>query len=147
MIYSLSGGDILWTCNFEIKLHKRHQSLAIPGLSSGIDRPHCYAMRFTELGWVPKRNNLSLNTGSAIADIEARPPDVRFTPPLKADIRQSSDLMSFESSIASRRQPIKRTVFFAKIIKIRPHVHHRAGCALDEIVRHELAAVPVKIVA
>jgi len=44
-------------------------------------------------------------------------------------------------------QAIKRTVFFAKIIKIWSHVHHRAGCALYEIVRHELAAVPVKIVA
>ena len=46
-----------------------------------------------------------------------------------------------------RGQPIKRAIFFAKIIKIRPHVHRRTGCALDEIVRHELAAVPVKIVA
>jgi hypothetical protein len=55
--------------------------------------------------------------------------------------------MSFESSIAFRRQPIKRTVFFAEIIKIRPHVHRRAGRALDEIVRNELAAVPLKIVA
>src|SRR5215467_9499781 len=48
---------------------------------------------------------------------------------------------------ARLRQPIERTVFFAKIIKIRSHVHRGARCTLDEIVRHELAAMPVKTVA
>ena len=46
-----------------------------------------------------------------------------------------------------RGQPIKRAVFFAKIVKIRPYSHRLACCELDEAVRHKLAAAPVKIVA
>jgi hypothetical protein len=46
-----------------------------------------------------------------------------------------------------RKQPTKRTVFLAKIVEIRLRVHFGAGCALNEIVWLELAAVPVKIVA
>ena len=34
-----------------------------------------------------------------------------------------------------------------KIIEVWPHTHGSIGCALDEIVGNELAAVPVKIVA
>jgi hypothetical protein len=45
------------------------------------------------------------------------------------------------------RRVRERAVLFAKIVKIRPHIHRRTGCTLDEIVRHELAAVPVKVVA
>ena len=48
--------------------------------------------------------------------------------------------------LRARGQPIKRAVFFAKIVKIRPYSHRLTSCALDQIVRHELAAVPVKIV-
>ena len=48
--------------------------------------------------------------------------------------------------LRARGQPIKRAVFFAKIAKIRPYSHRLTSCALDQIVGHELAAVPVKIV-
>ena len=48
--------------------------------------------------------------------------------------------------LRARGQPIKRAVFFAKIAKIRPYSHPLTSCALDQIVGHELAAVPVKIV-
>ena len=48
--------------------------------------------------------------------------------------------------LRARGQPIKRAVFFSKIVKIRPYSHRLTSCALDQIVGHELAAVPVKIV-
>jgi hypothetical protein len=50
-------------------------------------------------------------------------------------------------SLRVRGEPIRRTVFFPKINKIWLHLHHSSGCAFDEIVRRELAAVLVKIVA
>jgi hypothetical protein len=63
------------------------------------------------------------------------------------DTRSGLDCKTAPAVRRVRGQPIKGTVFFAKIIKIWPHIHRRAGCALDEIVRHELAAVPVKVIA
>ena len=41
----------------------------------------------------------------------------------------------------------ERAVLLVKIVEIRPHIHGLISCAPDEIVGHELAAVPVKIVA
>ena len=40
----------------------------------------------------------------------------------------------------------ERAVLLVKIVEIRPHIHGLISCAPDEIVGHELAAVPVKIV-
>src|SRR5215472_12169384 len=60
---------------------------------------------------------------------------------------QATQLLSPVPGHAYGRKPIERTVFFAKIIKIRSHVHRCARCTLDKIVRHELAAMPIKAVA
>ena len=49
--------------------------------------------------------------------------------------------------LRARRQPIKRAVFFAKIVKIRPYSHRLTSCVLDEIVGHEFAAVLINMVA
>jgi hypothetical protein len=54
--------------------------------------------------------------------------------------------MSKHGLLRARGQPIERAVFFSKIVKIRSYSHRLTSCALDEIVGHELAAVPVKIV-
>lgn len=64
----------------------------------------------------------------------------------RAAIRSLVAVVCGGKNMPAARRVRERAVLFAKIVKIRPHIHRRTGCPLDEIVRHELAAVPVKIV-
>ena len=59
----------------------------------------------------------------------------KFSP--ESELRVATPLFGGISTYSRRMrgQPIKRAVFFAKIVKIRLYLRSRAGCTFDEIVR------------